>query len=127
MFVVPGLGFVRGDSIRPGDIFQPSPARYQVAERCLAIVPGAPMKSSWSFARLSSHLRNHNPAVLLKHDNMSFSGQPDNPRGSTFAEGAVAALDELTQRQRCLSCFGLHGRKDRTAKRSAAIGDFPDG
>jgi len=83
------------------------------------------MKSSWSFARLSSHLRNHNPAVLLKHDNMSLSGQLDNPPGSTFAQGAVAALDEFTERQRCLSCLGLHSRKIKRLNAPPLLGISP--
>jgi hypothetical protein len=61
----------------------------------------------------SSHtsLKNHQPATFLKHDQTSFGGQPDNPSGSTFAAGAVAALDELTKRQHCLSLLDFHSMK----------------
>ena len=49
--------------------------------------------------------------MVLSHNQTSFGGEPDNCSGSAFTAGAVAALDEFTKRQRCLSFAGFHGIK----------------
>ena len=57
---------------------------------------------------LAFPLRNRTVAVVLKHNQASFGGKQDNASRSTFAAGAVTALDEISHRQCLLCLIGLH-------------------
>ena len=60
---------------------------------------------------LAFPLRNPTVAVFLKNNQASFGGKQDNPSRSTFAAGAVTALDEISDRQCLLCSIGLHDRR----------------
>jgi len=47
--------------------------------------------------------------MSLKHNQMSFGGNPDNSSRPTLAARAASALDEITNRQRIRFLIHLHG------------------